>query len=56
MRIEPEAAIPMVDARRTYIEASFDEIAKTWGDVPTYLHAAGLDDEKRDRLRDLLLV
>jgi protein-tyrosine phosphatase len=54
--IAPEAALPMVDARRSYIEASFDEIAKTWGGVPAYLHEAGLDNEKRDRLRDLLLV
>ncbi len=54
--IDPEAAIPMVDARRAYIEASFEEIAKGWGDVETYLHEAGLTEPKRARLRDMLLV
>ncbi len=56
MDIDAAAAIPMVDARRSYIEASFAAIEEGWGDVAAYLHAAGLDDEKRDRLRDLLLV
>ncbi len=56
MSIEPAAAIPMVDARRDYIEASFAAIDEGFGGTDAYLHAAGLDDEKRDRLRDLLLV
>jgi protein-tyrosine phosphatase len=56
IRIEPAAAIPMVDARRDYIEASFAAIDEDFGGVAAYLHAAGLDDEKRDQLRDLLLV
>jgi len=54
--IDPAAAIPMVDARREYIEASFEEIHKGWGDVDSYLHEAGLTEEKRQRLRDMLLV
>ncbi len=54
--IDPEAAAPMVDARRAYIEASFEEISKGWGDVETYLHEAGLTEPKRARLQDLLLV
>ncbi len=56
VEIDAAAAIPMVDARRDYIEASFAAIDEGWGDVAAYLHAAGLDDEKRDRLRDLLLI
>jgi protein-tyrosine phosphatase len=54
--IDPEAAIPMVDARRAYIEASFEEIADNWGDVATYLHEAGLTAAGQQRLRDMLLV
>jgi len=54
--IDPASAIPMVDARRAYIEASFDEIAKTWGNVETYLHGAGLTAGKRAALQDMLLV
>jgi protein-tyrosine phosphatase len=54
--LEAASAVPMVDARRDYLEAAFDEIGKGWGDVAGYLRAAGLDDAMRARVRDLLLV
>jgi len=55
-KIDPDSALPMVDARREFLAASFDEIDKNFGGVEAYLRAAGLDDEKRDRLRESLLV
>jgi protein-tyrosine phosphatase len=54
--IEPEAAIPMVDARRAYIEASFAVIEQDFGGVDSYLREAGLTAKSRTRLQDMLLV
>jgi protein-tyrosine phosphatase len=54
--IDPKSAVPMVDARREFLEAAFAEIDKGFGGVEAYLDAAGLDEGKRERLRDLLLV
>ncbi len=54
--IDPAAAVPMVDARRAYIEASFEEILAGWGGVDAYLRAAGLTDDARRELQGLLLV
>jgi protein-tyrosine phosphatase len=54
--LELASAIPMVDARRDYLEAAFEEIAKGWGDFAGYFRAAGVDDAMRARLREMLLV
>jgi len=54
--IDYDSAKPMVDARREYLQAAFEEIEKGWGGVELYLEAAGLDEGKRERLRALLLV
>jgi protein-tyrosine phosphatase len=55
--IAPASAVPLVEARQDYIEATFDEIAKTWGDTDRYFaEAVGLTTGDRDRLKDLLLV
>ncbi len=53
--IDPASALPMVDARRGYIEAAFEEIAAGWGSVAGYLRHAGLTDEAREKLRTLLV-
>jgi protein-tyrosine phosphatase len=55
-KIDPDSAVPLVDARREFLAAAFEEIEKGFGGVEAYLRAAGLDDEKRERLRALLLV
>lgn len=55
---------PMVDPKKLhdasndvrYLQASFDVIAEEHGSVDEYLRTAcGLDDERRERLKDLLL-
>lgn len=54
--IDPASARPMVDARRDYIEAAFEEITKTWGDAETYLReAASLTSPQKTQLANLLL-
>ncbi|MFF9087827.1 tyrosine-protein phosphatase [Streptomyces sp. NPDC014991] len=47
---------PLFDARAEYLEAAFESIAETWGDVDTYL-CQGLDlsPGTRERLRERLL-
>ncbi len=54
--IDAASAVPMVDARRSYIEASFEEILAGWGSVDEYLRQAGLTDDARGKLQALLLV
>jgi protein-tyrosine phosphatase len=54
--IDSASAAPMVDARRGYIEAAFEEILAGWGGVDAYLRAAGLTDDARRELQGLLLV
>ncbi len=54
--IDPESAVPMVDARRGYIEAAFEEIFSGWGSVDEYLRKAGLTDDARGELQRMLLV
>jgi protein-tyrosine phosphatase len=56
LHVDAAAAIPMVDARRAYLEASFDEITKSWGNVDAYLQDSGLTADKRAQLQDTLLV
>jgi protein-tyrosine phosphatase len=53
--IDSASAVPMVDARRGYIEAAFEEIFSGWGSVDAYLRAAGLDDDDRVKLQSILL-
>jgi protein-tyrosine phosphatase len=53
--IDTASAVAMADARRGYIEASFEEIFSGWGSVDAYLRAAGLDDDARVKLQALLL-
>ncbi len=53
--IHPESAVPMVDARRAYIAASFEEITAGWGGVDEYLRQVGLTDDARRELQALLL-
>jgi protein-tyrosine phosphatase len=54
--IDQAAARPLVDARRDYIEAAFEEIEKTWGGAQAYLHdAVGLTPAMQTQLTDLLL-
>jgi protein-tyrosine phosphatase len=55
-QIHPDSARPMVDARREYIEAAFEEIEKFWGNPEAYLRdAVGLTAAMQARLKDLLL-
>jgi protein-tyrosine phosphatase len=54
--IDQEAARPLVDARRDYIEAAFEEIATSWGGAEAYLrNAVGLTEAMQEQLADLLL-
>lgn len=54
--IDPASARSMVDARRDYIEAAFDEITKAWGNTETYLYdAIGLTAPAQAKLAGLLL-
>lgn len=54
--IDPASALPMVDARRGYIEASFEEIRAGWGSVEGYLREAGLDDDTRRKFQAMVVV
>ncbi len=54
--IDPGSALPMVDARRAYIEAAFEEIRAGWGSVEGYLREAGLDEAAETKLRAMLVV
>jgi protein-tyrosine phosphatase len=53
--IDPASALPMVDARRGYIEAAYEEIAAGWGSVEGYLRHAGLTDVARAKLQSMLV-
>ncbi|NKI42054.1 tyrosine-protein phosphatase [Streptomyces physcomitrii] len=47
-----ELLSPMFDARLEYLDAAFEAIEETWGDVETYLgRGLGLTPEVRERLR-----
>jgi len=54
--LDPDSIRPMVDARREYIDAAFEEIEKGWGSAEAYLReAAGLTPAMQEQLQDLLL-
>jgi protein-tyrosine phosphatase len=51
-----ELLSPLFDARAEYLQAAFDTIDETWGDVDTYLEQGlRLTPEARERLRERLL-
>jgi protein-tyrosine phosphatase len=54
--IDEAAARPLVDARRDYLEAAFEEIENGWGGADAYLRdAVGLTPTMKTQLADLLL-
>lgn len=56
-RTSREDLLPLLDARREYLEASLQEIKNRWGSVDVYLESAlGLTPEKREALRENLLT
>ena len=44
-----------IDARKEFLEAAWDEVARQWSDVPSYFEAGGLDSAQQRRLRELLV-
>jgi len=55
--IDPDQAVPLVEARPEYIEAAFSQITTDWGSVDQYLtEATGLTQTAREKLQTLLLV
>ncbi|MDX2605800.1 tyrosine-protein phosphatase [Streptomyces caniscabiei] len=51
-----ELLSPLFDARAEYLQAAFDTVEETWGDVDTYLEQGlKLTPETRERLRERLL-
>lgn len=51
-----ELLSPLFDARAEYLQAAFDTIDETWGDVDTYLvQGLKVTPETRERLRERLL-
>jgi protein-tyrosine phosphatase len=51
-----ELLSPLFDARAEYLQAAFDTLEETWGDVDTYLEQGlKLSPENRERLRERLL-
>ena len=56
-RTQPEDLLPLLDARREYLEASLQQIRDDWGSVDIYLEAAlGLTPARREALRTTLLT
>ena len=50
------SAIEPFAVRPRYLEIALEQIDRDWGSIDGYLlHAGGLDDERRERLRSLLL-
>ncbi|MGW0844698.1 tyrosine-protein phosphatase [Streptomyces sp. NPDC002787] len=51
-----ELLSPLFDARAEYLQAAFDTVEETWGDVDTYLERGlKVTPEMRERLRERLL-
>ncbi|MFI2039281.1 tyrosine-protein phosphatase [Streptomyces bottropensis] len=51
-----ELLSPLFDARAEYLQAAFDTLEETWGDVDTYLEQGlELTPQTRERLRERLL-
>ncbi|EMF52197.1 tyrosine-protein phosphatase [Streptomyces bottropensis] len=51
-----ELLSPLFDARAEYLQAAFDTLEETWGDVDTYLEQGlKLTPQTRERLRERLL-
>ncbi|MEU6803963.1 tyrosine-protein phosphatase [Streptomyces neyagawaensis] len=51
-----ELLSPLFDARAEYLQAAFDTVEETWGDVDTYLEQGlKLSPASRERLRERLL-
>ncbi len=56
-RTRPEDLLPLLDARREYLEASFKQIRDDWGSVDAYLEdALGVTPGRREALRSSLLT
>jgi protein-tyrosine phosphatase len=54
--LDLEAIRPVLEARETYLDAAYDEVARRHGDMDTYLRdALGIDDQLKADLRDRLL-
>jgi protein-tyrosine phosphatase len=55
-RTDPEDMLPLLEARREYLQAAFDEMTARYGSVDGYLEQAlGVDAERRARLEHQLL-
>jgi protein-tyrosine phosphatase len=51
-----ELLSPLFDARAEYLQAAFDTVEETWGDVDTYLEQGlKLTPTSRELLRERLL-
>ena len=47
----------MIDVREAYLDAALGTAAAEYGSIDRYLEvAAGLDSERRERLREVLLA
>lgn len=56
-KIDPAQALPLAEARASYIESAFAEIDTNWGGADRYLEeACGLTQQARTSLQNLLLV
>ncbi len=56
-RTEKDDLLPLLDARREYLEASLQEIRYRWGSIDAYLEdELGLTSERRETLRANLLT
>jgi protein-tyrosine phosphatase len=56
-RTNPDDLLPLLEARRTYLEASLDTIRQQYGSVDTYLeYELGVTPARREQLRANLLT
>lgn len=51
----PEQVEALIGVRAEYLEAAWDEIARSWSDVPGYFAAAGLDRATQHSIRAVLV-
>ena len=55
-RIDPEDLLPLLEARREYLQVALDEMVARYGSIDAYLEQAlGLDAEARAKLEHLFL-
>ncbi len=55
--LDPERVMPLLEARRSYLDAAFREMEETFGGFEAYLHEGlGISSAERGRLQRLFLV